>query len=236
MKHIGLIVPPAAGEVPPEASWMYPDIHFEARGLGLRTMSEDGYAGVVDRTIDLARDLRRSGAKAISVMGTSLSFFRGRTFEQELIGRLEDATDLPVDTMASAVARGLLELGTRRIAVQTAYRAPVNDMLRTYLGEWGLQVMTLRSLNIEAIDVVADVTAATMILEVHQLHEEAPVCDGILISCGGLRMAETSPRLRRDLRKPVVSSAEAGLWGAVGLLSPDRAEAASKVFTAPPPH
>ena len=230
MTHIGLIVPPAPGEMPPEAAWMYPDVRFDTYGLGLRAMSEEGYAGVIDRTIDAAQDLKASGAEAVSVMGTSLSFFRGRAFETGLIERIAAATGLPVDTMASAVTRALRDLSARRIAVLTAYRAPVNRMLTDYLVEQGIEVMAIRSLDIEAIEDVTGVAADTLIAEARLVHDAAPDCDALLISCGGLRMADTSPPLRRALGKPVVTSAEAGLWGAVGLVDPTRAAPAAKVF------
>ena len=82
---LGLIVPPRAGEVPLDGPALYGDrVRFIARGLGLAEISTRGYEEVIDRVVELAVELAASGARAISLMGTSLSFYRGAAFNDEL--------------------------------------------------------------------------------------------------------------------------------------------------------
>ncbi len=59
---IGMIVPPAAGLVPPEPLELFPDIQFIASGLGLTTLSPDGYDSVIDQIADHAKQLAKRGA------------------------------------------------------------------------------------------------------------------------------------------------------------------------------
>ncbi len=55
---IGLIVPPAAGEVPDDGPMLYGGrVRFIARGLALKSISVAGYEEVVDRIVDRARQL-----------------------------------------------------------------------------------------------------------------------------------------------------------------------------------
>jgi len=115
---LGLVVPPAAGAVPEDAGHLYGErMRFIARGLGIGGVSPEGFAPVVDRIVGLARELRDAGAQAVSMMGTSISFYRGAARTEQLRQAMEDATGLPCTTMSHAVVRALKALGVRRVAV-----------------------------------------------------------------------------------------------------------------------
>jgi arylmalonate decarboxylase len=74
---IGLILPVSGSTPPPEAGRMYPDVEFIARGLGLKTMNEAGYNSVVDDIERVAAELAMEGPDALTLIGTSLTFYRG---------------------------------------------------------------------------------------------------------------------------------------------------------------
>ena len=89
---IGMIVPPAAGAVPPEPLELYgARARFIAEGLALKALSPEGYDAVIERVAALAVRLKSRGAEAISLMGTSLSFYRGAAFNDELIATMKAA-------------------------------------------------------------------------------------------------------------------------------------------------
>src|SRR5271154_1580935 len=82
---LGMIFPPANTPVPPEAHLMYPTgVRFLAEGVGLERMTPEGYDKVFDRIVPTAQKLAAGGANAIAVMGTSLTFYKGAAFNQEL--------------------------------------------------------------------------------------------------------------------------------------------------------
>jgi arylmalonate decarboxylase len=104
---LGLIVPPAHGRVPDDGRVLYGDrVRFVARGLGLAEISTRGYEEVIDHVVALAGELAAEGAQAISLMGTSLSFFRGARFAEELQAALAAATGLPFAPPAGPVSHG----------------------------------------------------------------------------------------------------------------------------------
>src|SRR5580765_8275500 len=150
---LGLIAPPEDYPVPPEALTLYQSqVRFSVFGLGLKTMTPEGYDSVIDKIVPAAQKLTKQGASAMVIFGTSLTFYKGAAFNQKLIDDVRKATGLKTTSMSSAVVDGLKTLGGRRIAVATAYGDEVNGRLRTFLGECGFEVLALKGLGLEAID------------------------------------------------------------------------------------
>lgn len=149
---VGVIVPPAAGAVPPELTQLYgKEIDFIAEGLALGRLTLQGYDEVIDKVAAASRRLVERGAVAVALMGTSLSFYRGKAFNEQLVRTMEEATGLPVTTMSNAIVEALRAVGAHRLAVATAYTGPVNDSLRAFLADSGFEVLALQSLDLVEI-------------------------------------------------------------------------------------
>ncbi len=214
---IGMIVPPAAGLVPADGARLYPGLPFIASGLGLGSVTPAGYDAVIESVVGHARRLQERGAAAVSLMGTSLSFYRGATFNTALTEAMREATGLPCTTMSTAVVNGLRALGLRRVALATAYIDDVNERLAAFLAEEGIAAAGCRSLGITGVDAMARVDTDTLVDLCLRAAEAAPDCDGILLSCGGLLTLDAIPEVERRVGLPVVSSSPAGFWDAVRL-------------------
>src|SRR5215471_20704974 len=146
---MGMIFPPANYPVPPEAKLLYPaGVTFLAEGLAFNGMTIESYDEAVPRIVPAAFKLKERGATAISIMGTSLTFYKGAAFNQELIERVHDATGLPATSMSSGIVDGLKVAGAKRVAVATAYTDIVNATLRRFLTESGFEVLGIRGLNL----------------------------------------------------------------------------------------
>src|SRR5438270_13581945 len=75
---LGMIFPPLNYPVPPEATALYPHgVKFLAEGVGLERMTPEGYDKVVPLIVPAAKKLAQQGATGISIMGTSLTFYKG---------------------------------------------------------------------------------------------------------------------------------------------------------------
>jgi arylmalonate decarboxylase len=216
---LGMIFPPANYPVPPEATFLYPSgVRFLAEGVGLERMTPEAYEKVIDRIVPSAVKLKKSGATAISIMGTSLTFYKGAAFNQQLIDSVKQATGLPATSMSTAIVHGLREVGGRRIAVATAYNDEVNRRLRTFLEESGFEVLTLKGMGIERFEDAPPVTQDGILNFSVGVHETAPKADAMLVSCGALRTLEILAPMERQTRVPVVSSNPHALWDAVRLV------------------
>src|SRR5579862_3810177 len=113
---LGMIFPPANYPVPPEATTLYPTgIKFLAEGVGLERMTPEGYDKVVDKIVPAAQKLAKQGANAISIMGTSLTFYKGAAFNQQLQDSVRKATGLPTTSMSNGIIAGLRVAGAKRV-------------------------------------------------------------------------------------------------------------------------
>ncbi|MGJ7528096.1 arylmalonate decarboxylase [Variovorax sp. GB1P17] len=220
--HLGLIVPPAAGAVPVDGPLLYGDrIRFSARGLGLSEISTRGYTEVIDSVIGKALELKADGVSAVSLMGTSLSFFRGAAFNRQLEVEMARATGLPCSTMSNAIVNGLRSLGIRRVAVATAYIDEVNTQLRLYLEQSDFEPLALEGLSISDVQKVGEVPTQVLVDLCVKVFEAQPGADGILISCGGLVTLDAVREVEARLQVPVVSSSPAGFWDLVRMAGLD---------------
>src|SRR2546429_318562 len=113
MVSVGLVVPFADDRVPEEGLQMYPGVPFVARGVGVRSLTPEGYDNASDAILPAAEYLTSQKVAAIMVIGTSLTFYRGAVFHRQLIERLQAATGLPVSTMSQAIVDGLKHVGAR---------------------------------------------------------------------------------------------------------------------------
>ena len=216
---LGLIAPPANYPVPPEGLTLYgSDLRFTVYGLGLPTMTPEGYDSVIDKIVPAARQQAKEGASAISIFGTSLTFYRGAAFNQKLIDDVHKATGLPTTSMSTAVVEGLRAFGARRVTVATAYNDEVNRRLRTFLGESGFEVVALEGLGLEAIGDPGKVTQSDLQQFCAGVFKRASKADALLVSCGGLRTLELLAPLESQCGVPVVSSTPHALWAGMRLL------------------
>jgi arylmalonate decarboxylase len=216
---LGMIFPPADYPVPPEAKLMYPSgVRFLALGVGLERMTPEGYDKVIDNIVPAAKKLAADGANAIALMGTSLSFYKGAAFNQQLADAIHNATGLPSTTMSTAVVEGLRAVGGKKVAVATAYNEEVNHRLRIFLEESGFEVLTVKGLGIERFEDSPPVTQDGLMKFSADVRAGEPRADSMLISCGALKTLEIVAPLEKQCKVPVVSSLPHALRAGVRLL------------------
>jgi arylmalonate decarboxylase len=215
---LGLIFP-VTRPVPPEGLAMYPaGVKFIVTGLGLKTMTPEGYDAVIDRIGPAGEKLAAQGANAVVLMGTSLSFYKGAEFNQRLTETLKKATGLPVTTMSTGVIEGLKTVRAKQVVAATAYDDEVNRRLQSFLKESGFEVLGVKGLGIEKVEDVDRVTQDGLLKFCVGVRETQPKANAILVSCGGLRTLEILAPLEQQGRIPAVSSTPHALRAGVRLL------------------
>jgi arylmalonate decarboxylase len=216
---LGMIFPPANYPVPPEATLLYPSgVRFLAEGVGLQKMTAEEYDRVFVRIMPAAEKLAKQGANAISVMGTSLTFYKGAEYEHQLKVNVTKVTGLPSTTMSTGIVEGLKAVNARKVAVATAYDEDVSHRLKVFLEESGFEVVSVKGLGIVSFQDRGPVTPDELLNFSASVYEGAPKAEALVISCGALKTLELIVPLEKRCKAPVVSSTPHALWASVRLL------------------
>ena len=216
---LGLIFPPADRGVPEEGIAMYGDsLRYVVTGLGVERMTPEGFDTVIARIPAAAEKLAAAGADAIELTGTSLTFYKGEEYNQQLREAVTKASGLRATTMSNGVIEGLKAVGAQTVAVATAYADEVNGRLRAFLLEHGLRPLVVTGMGIEAIADVDSVTQNDLIEFAVRVRESAPEADSLLVSCGGFRTLELIAPVEVRTKVPVISSMPHGLWAGARLV------------------
>jgi arylmalonate decarboxylase len=216
---LGLIFPPADRGVPDEGIAMYGDsLKYVVTGLGVERMTPEGFDAVIARVPAAAEKLAAAGAHAIELTGTSLTFYNGEEYNQQLREAVTKASGLRATTMSNGVIEGLKAVGAKNVAVATAYADEINGRLRAFLLEHGLTPLVVTGMGIEAIADVDSVTQDDLIEFAVRVRESAPEADSLLVSCGGFRTLELIAPVEQRTGVPVISSMPHGLWAGARLV------------------
>lgn len=218
---LGLIFPPARG-IPEEGIALYGGrLRYVVADLGIERITPKDFDAALARIPAAAKKLAAAGADAIELTGTSLTFYRGEAFNQQLRETVIRASGLPATTMSNGIIEALRAVGARRIAVATAYNDEVNTRLRQFLQEHGFEPLVITGLGMEVMSEVHQVTRQTLMDFCVQVHASAPGADALFISCGGLRTLEIIAPLESLTGVPVISSMPHGLWAGARLAGLD---------------
>ena len=217
---LGLIFPPLNYPIPPDAKSLYPTgVRFLGNGVGLPGgMTPAGYDEAIPRVLPAAIALAKQGAKVISVFGSSLTFYKGAKFNEELTSQVTKATGVRATTQSNGLVDGLRTANARRVAVATAYTNTVTERLKIFLEEHGFEVTFAKGLGYERIpegDVITHDILFTLGAEAYAGSNKA---DALVVSCGALRTLGLIVPLENHIKVPVVSSTPHGLMNGVRLL------------------
>jgi len=216
---VGLIFPPLNYPIPPDAKRLYPKgVEFLSGGVGLPGgMTLEGYDEAVPRILPEAQRLAKDGARIVSVFGSSLTFYKGAKWHQDLIDKVSKATGLPATTQSAGLLDGLKVANAKRVAIATAYTDVVTGRLKVFLEEHGFEVTSAKGLGFERIPEGA-ATEPILFKLGADAYANSNKADALVMSCGALKTLDLIVPLENQVKVPVVSSTPHGLMNAVRLL------------------
>jgi arylmalonate decarboxylase len=216
---LGLIFPPENYPIPPDAKMLFPQgVDFIGNGVGLPGgMTVQGYEEAVPRILPRAADLAKQGANVISVFGSSITFYKGAKFHDDLIKQVEKATGRKATTQSNGLLDGLHTANARRVAIATAYTDEVTDRLKSFLQEYGFEVTAAKGLGFTRIPEGAATHDILFKLST-DAYANSKKADAVVISCGALKTIDLIVPVEDAVKVPVISSTPHGLWHGVKLL------------------
>jgi arylmalonate decarboxylase len=214
----GLIFPPLDYPIPPAATMLFPDgLRFISNGVGFNGMTIESYNEAIPRVLPRAADLAAEGADLISVFGSSITFYKGARFHEDLIRQVKEHTGLPATTQSAGLLDGLRHVNAKRIVLATAYTDEVMDRLRIFLEEHGFEVLAARGMGY--VRVPDGAATHDVLLELGEsAYSAATRADAVVMSCGALRTIDVLAPLETVIGVPVVSSTPHGLWHCARML------------------
>jgi arylmalonate decarboxylase len=216
---LGLIFPPLNYPIPPDAMALYPKgVRFISNGVGLPGgMTIEGYEEAIPRVLPRAKELAEQGADVVSVFGSSLTFYKGRRFHEDLIAQVAKATGKVATTQSAGLLDGLKTINARRVAVATAYTDEVTGRLKVFLEEHGYVVTSTQGLGFVSIPEGAATHDILFQLGL-ACYGRSQKADALVLSCGRLNTLDLLAPLEGNIKVPVVSSTPHGLMNGVRLL------------------
>ncbi len=215
---IGLVVPFAKDEVPDEGLQMYPGVRFLPRGVGVRSLTPEGYDSAWRRHPAGGRVSRRAGRRCD----------HGDRHLAHVLSRLR----LPRPTARDAAqahrpagqhhepggGRRAARFDARKIVVATAYADEVNRGSRRSWRRRASRCWALEGFGLLGFGEPGKMSEADIVGLGAKLCTAAPGAEGLLISCGGLRTLGVAKPLEDRYGVPVVSSTQAAFWAAMRLV------------------
>lgn len=177
----------------------------------------------VDRSIQTVIDMQPQGVSLAMYGCTSAGFLAGPALDSEAGKRLSGAADAPAVTTASAMVEALKFSGAKSIAVVTPYLDGTNTALINFLAAGGIGVAAIDSFRCPTVDEILQITPAEIFDMA--LATVTPECDALFIGCVQLPTRDILPELRKRLKMPVWSAAQALAWSGMRKLNLPQADA-----------
>ena len=212
--RIGLLVPSSNTTVETEFHRALPDgVTLHVARLFITQVTPDSIAKMVETLDSQSRLLASADVDVIVLGATAPSFLKGAGYDREMSKRIEDATGKPATTTSTALLQALAALGVRRVALGSAYTPTVNGICAGFLEANGYKVVAQDGLN-----VVDNLTIGR--LDVQTAYDmgrkvDRPDADAVVLACTNWKSLDIIDRLERDIGKPVLSTTQVSVWGAL---------------------
>lgn len=212
--RIGLLVPSSNTTVETEFFKVLPQgVTLHVARLFIEKVTPESIGKMVE-TLDAQSKLLASADVDVIVLGaTAPSFLKGLGYDKEMCKRIEDATGKPATTTSTALLQALQTLGIKRLALGSAYSPTVNAICASFLEANGYEVVAkdgldiLENLQIGRLDVQ---TAYDLGKKV-----DCSAAQAIVLACTNWKSMDIIERLEQSLGKPVLSTTQVSIWGAL---------------------
>lgn len=182
-----------------------------ASGLNVQAHTDAEFNKAIDALSSGLEIFAAEECDAVLLGGITLGTQRGYSAEREIVAKLSRQIGLPISTAMSATVEALKFLQVRTTVIATAYNKIINQAVKKYYEDGGLQVLDIEGLEVsKPVDQVKLPEYASYKV-VRHLFQRHPEVDSLLIQ-GRWRSVAYVQELEDDSQRPVVSSTAASLW------------------------
>jgi maleate cis-trans isomerase len=149
--------------------------------------------------------------------GITLGTQRGYAAEQQVVAELSRQVGLPVSTAMSATVEAMKHLEIRSTVIATAYKETINQAVKKYYEDGGLEVLAIKGLEVSKPVEQVKLPDYASYKVARELYRQHSTTDSVLIQ-GRWRSVAYIQELEDDTEKPAVSSTAASLWWVMHVL------------------
>ena len=180
-------------------------------GLNVQAHTEAEFNKAIDALGAGLSIFKAEECDVILMGGITLATQRGYDTEQEVIARLSQQIGLPVSTAMGATVQALKHLRVKTTVVATAYKKSINQAVKKYYDDAGIQVLAIKGLEVaKPVDQVKLPDYASYKVGREFFREDSDV-ESLLLQ-GRWRTVAYVEQLENDTGRPVISSTAASLW------------------------
>jgi maleate cis-trans isomerase len=149
--------------------------------------------------------------------GITLGTQRGYAAEQQVVAELSRQVGLPLSTAMSATLEAMKHLEIRSTVIATAYKETINQAVKKYYEDGGLEVLAIKGLEVSKPVEQVKLPDYASYKVARELYRQHSTTDSVLIQ-GRWRSVAYIQELEEDTQKPAVSSTAASLWWVMHVL------------------
>jgi maleate isomerase len=188
-----------------------------ASGLNVQAHTAEEFNKAIDALGAGLGIFKAEECDAILLGGITLGTQRGYRFEQEVMAQLSQQVGLPVSTAMSATIEAMKHLKVRSTVIATAYKESINQTVKKYYEDGGLEVLAIKGLEVVKPVDQAKLPDYSSYKVARELFKQHPNVDSVLLQ-GRWRTVAYAQELEDDTGRPAVSSTAASLWWVMNVL------------------
>jgi len=217
--RIGFIAPGSTIETIPIEFYKIapPGVTIVFVGIGIKRLTKEDIEESLKGIEQAASELARTKADVIILGGSPPVISGGFGFDRKIIQRIGTVTDIPATTSQTLAVEAMKGLGIKNLVVASPFGENQNVLLRKFLQDSGFVVHGIKGLNMERIDYGSLPRDASYKIA-KEVCKDVKDFDGIYLPCAQMPTMEIIDRLEKELGKPVVTSVQAMIWGALRIL------------------
>lgn len=154
--------------------------------------------------LSLAQQFRNAGIDVVVYGCTAAGFISGPAGDASLAEELAEVTGKPVVTVARSMVLALQKIQAKQIALVTPYMHAVNDSLKAFLADGGIQVRRFNSFYAPTVDELGRIEADAVANMARETMDGQ--CDALFIACAQLPTQAIREGLEKEFGRPVLSS------------------------------
>ncbi|MEY3776163.1 MAG: hypothetical protein RIR83_187 [Pseudomonadota bacterium] len=154
--------------------------------------------------------LSHAKVQAICHGCTASGFLKTPQEDLDQAKELTAQTQIPCVTSAASIVGALRAVSAQKISVASPYEPWLNERVKIYLELAGFEVLAIAGLGTQAHGSISAPVIKTLAYEVMRTNTEA-----LFISCSNFRTLGLITELENELGRPVITSNQASMWGAL---------------------